>query len=194
MLPGPDGPFSITGNIGQVIDQVLLGRVYDGHYVTINFVSSAVTMMFGVWTGMLMMSARPLQDKLRRLAIMAACAMAAGLALSPFIPIVKRIWTASFALYSAGWVILLMLPCIWLVEIRQHRKLVFPLLVVGANSIFVYVVSQLFKGGIHRAVGVITGKFEWIGTAAPVAHACATLAVIWYFCLWLYRRGIFFKV
>jgi hypothetical protein len=62
------------------------------------------------------------------------------------------------------------------------------------NSIFVYVVFQLFRGGIDRAVGVVTGRFAFIGTLAPVAQACATLLVIWYFCYWLYQRKIFFKV
>jgi hypothetical protein len=71
---------------------------------------------------------------------------------------------------------------------------VFPLVVVGVNSIFIYVVSQLFKGGISRAIGVISGKFEWLGAYSGVALSTATLAVMWYFCYWLYRRNVYFKV
>jgi hypothetical protein len=40
----------------------------------------------------------------------------------------------------------------------------------------------------------VTGKFVWLGTLAPVAQATLTLAVIWYFCYWLYQRKIFFKL
>ena len=43
-------------------------------------------------------------------------------------------------------------------------------------------------------MGVVTGRFEDIGTPAPVAQACATLLVIWYFCYWLYKRNIFIKL
>lgn len=194
LFPGPEGAFSKTGNFGNMVDLAVLGRVSSGNYVTINFISSTVTTLFGVWTGYLMMSARPIMSKIRILALAGIAGIAGGLALSPFIPIVKRIWTASFTLYSAGWVLLIMLAFVWLVEVKGFRKLVFPLVVVGMNSIFAYVIFQLFRGGINRAVGVITGRFEFIGTLAPVAQATATLLVIWYILYWLYQRKVFIKV
>jgi heparan-alpha-glucosaminide N-acetyltransferase len=194
LFPGPEGPFSKTGNVGSMIDMAVLGRVSSGHYLTINFISSTVTTLFGVWTGYLMRSPRTLGQKMKILAIAAAGAFAGGLALSSFNPIVKRIWTASFTLYSTGWVLVMLIAFVWVVEVRGYRKPMFPLLVVGANSIFVYVIFQLFREGIDRSVGVITGRFEFIGTLAPVAQACATLAVIWYFCYWLYKRKIYIKV
>ena len=39
----------------------------------------------------------------------------------------------------------MMLGMIWLFEVKGYRKLAFPLIVVGANSIFVYVIFQLFR-------------------------------------------------
>jgi predicted acyltransferase len=194
LFPGPDGAFSKEGNIGAVIDLAVLGRNYPGYYVTINFITSTATTLFGVWTGYLMMSHRPLAEKMKIIAIAATAAIASGLALSPLVPLVKRIWTSSFTLYSTGWVLLVMLAMVWLFEVKGYRKLAFPLLVVGANSIFVYVIFQLFRRGIDRAVGVVTGRFDYIGTLAPVAQACATLLVIWYFCYWLYKRNIFIKL
>ncbi len=194
LFPGPEGPFSKTGNIGQVIDLAVLGKTYSGHYLTINFISSTVTTLFGVWTGMLMRSPRAIWQKIKILLLAAAGGFIGGLALSPWIPIVKRIWTASFTLYSAGWVLLMLVPLVWLIEVKGYRKFAFPLLVVGANSIFVYVIFQLFRGMIDRAVGALTGRFEYIGTLAPVAQSTATLLVIWYFCYWLYQRKIFFKL
>ena len=194
LFPGPDGPFSQTGNIGAVIDQAILGRNYPGYYVTINFISSTVTTLFGVWAGYLMASSRTLNEKLKILALAAAGCLIAGLALSPFNPIIKRIWTASFTLYSTGWVLLMLIGFVWLVEKKNYRRFAFPLVVVGMNSIFAYVVSQLFRRGIHNSIGVVTGRFEWIGILAPVAQATATLLVIWYLCYWLYQRKVFIKV
>lgn len=194
VFPGPLGPFSQTGNIGQVIDQAVLGRTYPGGYVSINFISTAVSNLFGVWAGYLMMSRRPIGQKMKILAIAAITTLAAGLALTPFNPMVKRIWTASFTLYSTGWVLLMLLAFVWLIEVQGRRRFAFPLVVVGMNSIFVYVVFQLFRGSINRTVGVLTGRFEFIGTLAPVLQSCATLLVIWYFCYWLYQRKIFFKL
>lgn len=192
--PGPDGPFSREGNVGQVIDQWLLGRNYSGYYVTINFISSAVTTLFGVWAGLLMRSARPVGEKLRIILWWAAGSLMGGMLLANFNPMVKRLWTASFTIYSTGLVLLGLAAMIWLIDLRGWRRGVYPLLVVGANSIFAYCVSQMCYGGISRAVAVFTGKFWWMGTMAPVAHACACLGVIWAMCWWLYQRKAFVKV
>jgi len=194
VFPGPQGPFSQTGNIGQVIDQTVLGRTYPGGYVSINFLTTTVSNLFGVWVGYLMMSRRPTGQKIKILLIAAGAGILSGLALSPFHPIVKRIWTVSFTLYSTGWVLLFLVAFVWLIEVKGYRRFAFPLMVVGMNSIFVYVVFQLFRRSIDRALGVLTGRFEYIGTLAPVVQSCATFLVIWYFCYWLYQRKIFFKV
>ncbi len=193
LFPGPDGPFSKTGNIGAVIDHAL-GLRYSGYYVTINFISSTVTTLFGVWTGRLLMSSRPRAEQLKIIAGSMLACFAGGLGLSLINPLVKRIWTASFTLYSTGWVLFMLLVFYWLIEIRGYRKLAFPLMVVGMNSIFIYSIHQVLQGWINRALGVFTGKFAFLGTPAPVFQACAVLTVMWYLCYWLYRRKIFFKL
>lgn len=76
----------------------------------------------------------------------------------------------------------------WLIEIRHQRRLAFPLLVLGMNSIFICSVHQLLHGWIDKSVAVFTGRFWFIGTLAPVAQACAVLLVLWSLCYWLYRR------
>jgi predicted acyltransferase len=107
---------------------------------------------------------------------------------------VKRLWTASFTLMSAGCVMLMLLAFYWMVEMKGWRKATFPLVVVGMNSIFIYCVNIVLWGWINRAVGVFTGDFELLGAAAPVAQATAVFAVLWYLCYWLYQRRIFIKV
>jgi predicted acyltransferase len=82
----------------------------------------------------------------------------------------------------------------WLVEVKGYRKWTFPLVVVGANSIFIYSIAQVLHGWLDRAVGVFTLRFEWLGQFAPVAQSCAVLLVMWYLCYWLYQRKIFFKL
>jgi predicted acyltransferase len=194
LFPGPDGAFSKTDNIGALIDRAVLGFNYRGYYVTINFISSTVTTLFGAWTGTLLISERTRARKLRILAAAMVGCFAAGLALTLFNPMIKRLWTASFTFYSTGWVLLMMLAFFWLIEVLGYRKFAFPLVVVGMNSIFIYSINQVLKGWIRRAVGVFIGDFEFVGTLAPVMLSCATLLVMWYFCYWLYQRKIFFKL
>jgi predicted acyltransferase len=194
IFPGPDGAFSREGNIGAVIDKALLGYNYHGYYVTINFISSTVTTLFGAWTGTLLRTEKPLATKLKILAVAMLAAFGGGLALRPAIPIVKRLWTASFTLYSTGWVLLMMIAFIVAIEIWGLRKLAFPLVVVGMNSIFIYSAGFLVRGAINNVIGAFSGGFKFVGTLAPVAQNCAIMAVLWYLCYWLYKRKIFLKL
>jgi predicted acyltransferase len=194
LFPGPEGAFSKTGNIGAVIDQALLGYNYSGYYVTINFISSTVTTLFGAWTGLLLMSGRPRGEKLRILAISMVAAFAGGLGLSLVVPNVKRLWTASFTLYSTGWVLFMMLVFVVLIEVWGIRKPFFPLVVVGMNSIFIYSLGFLLRRSITRWLTPFTGGFDFAGDLQPVARSCATLLLMWYLCYWLYKRKIFLKI
>jgi predicted acyltransferase len=195
LFPGPDGPYSQEGNIGQVIDKAVMGYNYPGLWVGINFITSTVTTLLGAWTGMLLMQGRDHRHVIRTLLAAAGAGLALGLALSPWNPIVKRICTASFTLYSAGWVLLGMLIFYVVVEVKGYRRWTHPLVVIGANSIFIYAVSGwILRGWIERVVGVLTGNFTFVGTLAPVATALAVLAVMYWINDWLYRRRIFIKV
>ncbi|MEX2264522.1 MAG: hypothetical protein WD696_21385 [Bryobacteraceae bacterium] len=194
LFPGADGAFSRTDNIGAAIDKAVLGYNYGGHYATINFLSSTVTTLFGAWVALLLMREKSQAKVMKTLAVSAAGAFAIGLALAPFNPLVKRLWTASFTFYSTGYVLAMLLAFYWLIEVRGYRKLAWPLMVVGMNSIFIYSVSIVLYGWLDRAVGVFTRKFEFLGAAAPNAQAVAVLLVMWYLCYWLYRRKIFVKL
>jgi len=194
LFPGPDGPFSRLENIGAVIDLKLLGYNYSGYYTTINFIGNAVTILFGCWAGMLMRTARPHSYKLKVLGACAAGAFALGLALEPFNPMVKRLWTASFTLFSAGWVILMLMALYWIVDVKQYRKWAFPALVLGMNSIFIYSFSQVLRGWLDRGLGVFTGNFWYLGDLGAIPQNILVLAVMWYMCFWLYKKNIYIKI
>jgi predicted acyltransferase len=194
LFPGPEGAFSKTGNIGARIDQELLGYNYSGFYVTINFVTSTVTTLLGAWTALFLMRKKPHATNLKVILLSSAFCFASGLALSLFNPIIKRLWTTSFTLYSAGWVFLMLAAFYWLVEVQGWRKLMLPLVILGMNSIFVYSVSMVLYGWLDRAVGVFSGRFAFAGILSPVLQATALLLVMWYLCYWLYKRKIFLRI
>jgi predicted acyltransferase len=50
MFPGTEEPFfSKTSNIGAVLDHFVFGRDNPGYWVSINFITSTATTLFGVW-------------------------------------------------------------------------------------------------------------------------------------------------
>ena len=110
------------------------------------------------------------------------------------IPNVKKLWTASWTLYSTGWVLLMMLVFILLVDVWGLKKAAFPLMVVGMNSIFIYSLGFLIRGSVDHAIRSFSGGFQFVGALAPVAQHCAILVVFWYLCYFLYKHKIFLKV
>lgn len=193
-FPGPDGPFSRTNSVGLVVDRAIFHYDYDPAYSTLNFIASTVWTLSGVWVGRLLMGNRTDREKMKLLIASMVLAFAFGLTLRPWIPMIKQLCTPSFIFYSLGWVLFMLLCFYWIVEIRGWRKPVFPLLVVGMNSIFIYSLGEMLHQWLDRAVGVFTFHFAFIGTLAPVAQSCAVLLVMWYLCYWLYKRRIFLRL
>lgn len=193
-FPGPAGPFDPTGNFGAVLDRLLLGYNYSGYYTTANFLGNGITVLFGVWTGLLLSSARPHMERLRILGVCAAGCFVLGLTLQHWIPMVKRIWTPSFTFFSTGWVLLFLIAIYLAVEIRGWRRWTFPAVVIGTNCIFIYSFSQVLRGWLSRGLGNFTGQFSFLGQYGAIPHALLVTAAMWYLCYWLYQRKIFFKI
>jgi len=194
-FPGPEGPWSKTGNIGDVIDLKLLGYNYKGYYTTINFIGNAVTILFGCWAGILLRTGKPHSYKLKVLGACAAASFIFGLALQPFNPMVKRLWTGSFTLFSAGWVILMLMVFYWIIEVKQVKRWAFPFVVAGMNSIFIYSLGQLgLKGWLNRGLSNFTGNFGFLGDLGMIAQHTLVMVLMWCACYWLYKRKIFFKI
>ncbi len=193
LFPGSEGAFSRDDNIGALIDH-FFGLDYSGFYVTINFIPSTVTTLFGAWAGRLMLDPHSRAYRTRVLAAAAAGCLASGYALSLLNPMVKRLWTASFTLASAGCVLAILLFFYWLAEIREQRRLVFPLVVVGMNSIFIYGLHMILWDWFDASTAVFTGGYSFLGAAAPVAQSITAFLPMWYLCYWLHQRKIFLRV
>jgi len=194
LFPAPEGPFTKTGNFAAMIDRAIMGYNYESWTTNFNVISTSVTALFGVWVGNLLRSSRPRAKQMQMLSVAMLMGFGAGLALMPLVPSIRRIWTASFVFWSAGWVILMLVVLYLLIEVAGYRKVVFPLSVVGANAIFIYALSEVLRGWLDRSVAVFTGEFSFLGAFGPVAQSCAVLLVMWSLCYWLYRRNVFLRL
>ena len=191
---GPGGPYSNMNSVGLLVDRAIFHYDYDPAYSTLNFIPSTVWTLSGVWVGQLLMTTRSHKQKLQFLAAGIVVTFATALALKPWMPMIKQLCTPTFIFYSLGWVLLMLIVSYWFIEVLGWRRAAFPLVVVGMNSIFIYVVSEILHRWLERAVGVFTFHFTFIGTLAPIAQSTTVLLVMWYLCYWLYRRKIFLKL
>jgi heparan-alpha-glucosaminide N-acetyltransferase len=194
LFPAPDGAFTRAGNIAAVLDRAIMGYNYASWTTNMNVISTSVTALLGVWAGYLFRSSRPRPELLKILVIAMLAGFISGLALSSVIPSIRRIWTASFVLWSAGWVILMLLAFYLLIEVAGWRRIAFPLTVVGSNAIFIYSLDEILRKWLNQSVAVFTGKFWFLGAFGPVAQSCAVLLLMWLLCYWLYRRKIFLRL
>lgn len=166
-----------------------------GGYTTLNFVPSLATMIFGLMAGETLRSGLTNGEKLRRLLIAGLVLTVIGATMGMTIcPIVKRIWTPSWAIFSGGLVVLLLAGFYWLVDMVGWKRWTFPLVVVGMNSIAIYMMSQLMRPWIGGRLRTHLGAGLFSGTYEPIINDCLVLLIFWLICLWMYRRRIFLKI
>jgi len=125
--------------------------------------------------------------------------MVAGAALGwmGICPVVKRIWTPSWVLFSGGWCMIFMAGFYGLCDVRGWKRWVFPLVVVGMNSIAAYCITHLFEDFIVQNLFTHLGKniFKVFGDAyEPLAQGALVLLIMWGMLFWMYRRRIFLRV
>lgn len=170
-----------------------------GGYQTLNFVPSIATMIFGLLSGQLLRSNLTITRKMKHLVLFGVAGVVAGgaFALVGLCPIVKRIWTPSWTICSAGWVTLILAAFVALVEWRGWKRWTFPFVIVGLNPITLYCMWQLMGGFIRENVKrhVSRNVFEIFGTTySPVLERAVVLLVLWLVVLWMYRRKIFLRI
>jgi predicted acyltransferase len=170
-----------------------------GGYATLSFIPSLATMIFGLLAGELLRGPRSNRAKLWLLVLAGLAGLAAGQILhaTGLCPIVKRIWTPSWTLFSTGWALLILAAFFGVVDVLGFRRWTFPLVVVGMNSIAVYVMAQLSKGWLYRTITTHFGSriFDFLGeTYEPLLAELWILLAIWLICYWLYRQRIFIRI
>lgn len=174
--------------------------VYNGGgYSTLSFIPTLGTMVLGLLAGSVMRDTRPPAEKIRWLVIAGVAGLAAGwlLGFTGICPVVKRIWTPSWVLFSGGWCCLLLAAFYAIIEVRGIGGWAFPLRVIGMNSIAAYTMAHLFDGFIGRNLRTHLGKdfFAFAGQPyEPFVHGAAVLFFLWLILFWMYRRKIFLRI
>jgi predicted acyltransferase len=109
------GRLDSVGNVGAYIDRSILGvrhmwpyRLTPGYGVSfdpeglLSTIPALATLLVGVLAGEWIRTSYSRSRKVAVLAGAGACLALAGFALSPLLPLNKKIWTSTFALFSSG--------------------------------------------------------------------------------------------
>ncbi len=172
----------------------------DGGYQVLSFIPTLATMILGLIAGGVLKGERSPWGKVAWLMLAGIVGLGLGYAwgLTGTCPVVKRIWTPSWVLFSGGWCFVLLAAFYAVVDLLGWRGWAFPLTVVGMNSIAAYCISSSFvKPELHKMVIKHLGEdtFAVLGPEyLPLLHGAATLALLWLILFWMYRRKVFVRV
>ena len=190
--PGvPAGSYAYDRNLVLWTDLATVGRVLPEHWGTvICTIPTISTTILGLLLGRVLMSERSTSFKMRVIATVGVAAVALGLALNSFIPVVMKMWTTSYGLASAGWACLMFLAFYWIVDVRGWKRWAFPFIVIGMNAVAIYMSESIVPWA--TIVGIFTASAAGVlGRYTPLLQATCTLTVEWLVLYWMYKRKIF---
>ena len=198
-IPNFDQPFTDQHNFGNYVDLILMNKINSGGWVAINCIPTAVHTIAGALTGKLFLSNR--KDKIKPLLIWGTICLVIGFGLdmAHVTPIIKRIATSSFTLASLGWCLWALAFCYWWIDIRDHKKYLQFFLVVGMNSLFIYlffeiVGSRWFNGYITSISGGIMQILHVPEVVSAIISSLCIFALEWQLCYFLYKKKTFFRL
>jgi predicted acyltransferase len=187
------GDFAEGRNLANYLDSIWLpGWKYDGNHDPEGILSTLPaigTALLGLLAGNWLSRDMEPRRKVGGLLLAGVALLAAGWAWHPFFPVVKKLWSSSFVLVTAGWSAILLAGFYWIIDVRGWRRWCEPFVWVGANPISLYLAAGMgaFRAVNQRIVGPLSAEWAWVGSVTVFALMLLTAR-------WLYRRGILLRV
>jgi predicted acyltransferase len=222
-MPGRDIPFmDIRMNLVSWLDRLIMPHhlylEYPDHNVRdpeglLSDLPAFGTALLGVLAALWLRGQRAAKSTALGLAAGAVTCLALGYLWSLEFPLNKNMWTSSFVLVAAGYSLTVLTLSYLVMDVwgwgrGESKGLVYPWLVLGANSITAYMFSELVPGILDHIEFVAGGKktnpMGWLADHvfihmptpgwAAFAYSFFTLAYCFIPVWILYRKKIFVKV
>jgi predicted acyltransferase len=151
--------------------------------------------MMGCFAGQLLYSEEKsvTARKAWMLAGIGAALIVAGLLMSPWFPIIKKIWSSSMTLLSGGICYLLMAVTYYLIDVRKCPLEMKGIASFGMNSIAVYMIGQKVKF-TSVSQSLLFGLEQFTGAYYPLVIAAGNALILCFIIRVMYRYKIFLKV
>jgi len=199
------GDLSVEGNVAHYVDRVILGAHNYAHTKTwdpegiVSTLPSIATALFGVMAGHLLRIRREIAERTVWLFVAGNALIVAGLICDTWLPINKKLWTSSFALFMAGLDFVIFAGFLWFVDRMRYRRAARPLEILGMNAIAVYMASEMVEEALHLLGwrDAIYGRV-FVPLLSPynasLAYAVSYTLVMYGVAYVMYRRGWFVRV
>lgn len=171
-----------------------------GGYSTLSFIPTLGTMILGLLAGNTLHSSKSAKEKLNFFIKMGLVLLVVGIILqvTGINPIVKRIWTPAWTIFSGGICFLFLALFYSIVDMAGKKKWSYFLMVIGANSIAAYVMADAgLRSLIRKSLFIHFGpNFDKIlgDPYATLVSGGITLFILWLILNWLFKKKIFIKI
>lgn len=171
-----------------------------GGYATLSFIPTLGTMIIGLFAGDALKSSRTPSEKMKFFVTAGIALIAAGVLLhvTGSNPIVKRIWTPAWTIFSGGICFLFLAFFYGVVDVANKKKWSFFLMVIGSNSIAAYVMADggirsMISNSLHIHLG---HNYDQLFGApySTVVNGILVLFFLWLILYWMYKKKIFIKI
>jgi predicted acyltransferase len=196
-VPGyGSGVWTPEGCLTTYLDQLLIpGKLglglYDRQGVLSTFTAFSTTLL-GVLTGHWLRTRHSPRRKIAGLLAAGLAGLILGHIWGRLFFMSRNIWTSSFVIYAGGWSLLSLALFYWIVDVKGYRKWAFFLIVIGMNSITIWVGQRCIDFS-YTAGYLFDGMLRYAGAVAPVLAAFSVLMLKWLFLYFLHRHRIYLK-
>ncbi len=197
-------PLDVENNFAHAIDRIVLGahnyhntKTWDPEGI-VSTLPSIATALLGLMAGHILRLKRELSERTAWLFTAGNILVAAGLICDIWLPINKKLWTSSFALFMAGLDFVLLAGFVWLIDHLGKQRYVRPLVIMGMNSITVYMASELIDEALS-ALGwreaIYNAVFAPLASPvnASLLYGLAYVALMYAIAYGMYKRNWFWR-
>jgi len=193
-IPGHGtGDLSQEGNLASYISNLVSQYLSPNfRYVfSLTLIPAISNALMGVLAGQWLKSDKNPSDKAKGLMIAGIVLFISSFILHLDFPIIKNLWSPSFTFLTCGISALLLSLFYWLIDIRGYRKWAFFFVVVGMNSITIYVAGWILS--FYDLADVVVGRFDF-GYAQALMLAIVVATLKWLLLYYFYRQKIFLRI
>ncbi len=206
------GRLDVEGNLAHWVDRIVLGthnyaetKTWDPEGI-VSTLPAIASVLFGVMAAHLLRMRSALSDRTTWLYFAGTALLALGLICDAWLPINKKLWTTSFAIFMAGLDFVMFASTVWLMDALGFRRFARPFVVLGMNAITIYMIAELLETTMNvvRWPGSGQSVRAWLyghlyaplfsPMNASLLFALSYVALMFAIAYGMYRRGWFLRV
>jgi len=211
-ITGKGDPYSLVGSSVATLDIMLFGanHLWQGLGVPfdpeglLSSIPAIASVLIGYQATVYLLASQSIAQVVKQFVLVGILLVLFGGIWSMWLPINKSLWTSSYVLFSSGFALMTLALFIYWVDIRQQQKSVSYLIAMGANPLFLYVISWLWVEcywiiAVSENISLYQQLYAWLNIllsakSASLLFAILHVSLFTYVAIILKKRHIFIKI